>query len=119
MGHALCVAQYTWSSLKWHLPSGVGPLPPPLMAQISIYFLPHFFSFAIESYIYETDFTLSVKNRFFMSSYKDPPSSLQISSKIRYQETKPNGRLRRSTGIAIHCEYQPNQISEPCNQGPI
>jgi len=50
---------------------------------------------------------------------KDPPSSLQISSKIRYQETKPNGRLRRSTGIAIHCEYQPNQISEPCNQGPI
>ena len=33
-----------------------GPTPlPPLMAQI---FLPHFFSFAIESYIYETDFTL-------------------------------------------------------------
>ena len=50
---------------------------------------------------------------------KDPPSSLQIPSKIRYQETKPNGRLRRSTGIAIHCEYQPNQISEPCNQGSI
>jgi len=50
---------------------------------------------------------------------KDPPSSLQISSKIRYQETKPNGRLRRSTGIANHCEYQPNQISEPWNQGPI
>lgn len=48
-----------------------------------------------------------------------PPSSLQISVKIRYQGTKPNGRLRRSTGIAIHCEYQPNQISEPCNQGPI
>ena len=51
--------------------------------------------------------------------YKDPPSSLQISVKIRYQGTKPNGRLRRSTGIAIHCEYQPNQISEPWNQGPI
>ena len=50
---------------------------------------------------------------------KDPPSSLQISVKIRYQGTKPNGRLRRSTGIAIHCEYQPNQISEPSNQGPI
>ena len=50
---------------------------------------------------------------------KDPPSSLQISSKIRYQKTKPNGCLRRSTGIAIHCEYQPNQISEPCNQGPF
>ena len=69
MIHALCVAQYTWSSLKWHLPSGVGPTPPPLMAQIYIYFLPHFFSFAIESYIYETDFTLSVKNRTFTSSY--------------------------------------------------
>ena len=50
---------------------------------------------------------------------KDPPNSLQISVKIRYQGTKPNSRLRRSTGIAIHCEYQPNQISEPCNQGPI
>ena len=35
-----------------------GPTPPPLMAQISRHFLPHFFSFAIESYIYETDFTL-------------------------------------------------------------
>ena len=34
------------------------PTPPPLMAQISRHFLPHFFSFAIESYIYETDFTL-------------------------------------------------------------
>ena len=51
--------------------------------------------------------------------YKDPVSSLQISVKICYQGTKPNGRLRRSTGIPIHCEYQPNQISEPCNQGPI
>ena len=43
-------------NLKWHLPLGVGP--PPIMARISIYFLPHCFSFAIESYIYETDFTL-------------------------------------------------------------
>ena len=34
------------------------PTPLPLMAQISRHFLPHFFSFAIESYIYETDFTL-------------------------------------------------------------
>ena len=55
----------------------------------------------------------------FLRMYKDPPSSLQISVKIRYQGTKPNGRLRRSTGIAIHCEYQPNQISEPWKQGPI
>ena len=28
------------------------------MVIISRHFLPHFFSFAIESYIYETDFTL-------------------------------------------------------------
>ena len=32
--------------------------PPPLMAKFPVIFLPHFFSFAIESYIYETDFTL-------------------------------------------------------------
>ena len=35
-----------------------GPPPPPLMAKFPDIFLPHFFSFAIESYIYETDFTL-------------------------------------------------------------
>ena len=34
------------------------PPPPPLMAKFPDIFLPHFFSFAIESYIYETDFTL-------------------------------------------------------------
>ena len=34
-----------------------GPTPP-LMAKFPDIFLPHFFSFAIESYIYETDFTL-------------------------------------------------------------
>ena len=62
MSHALCVAQYAWSSLKWHLPSGVGP--PPLMAQISIHFLPHLFSFAVESYIYETDFTLGLSQKY-------------------------------------------------------
>ena len=45
-------------NLRWYLPLGVRPPPPPLMAQISRHFLPHFFSFAIESYIYETDFTL-------------------------------------------------------------
>ena len=43
-------------NLRWFLPLGVDP--PPLMAKISRHFLPHFFSFAIESYIYETDFTL-------------------------------------------------------------
>ena len=34
------------------------PTPPPLMAQISRHFFTPLFSFAIESYIYETDFTL-------------------------------------------------------------
>ena len=43
-------------NLRRFLPLGVDP--PPLMAQISRHFLPPFFSFAIESYIYETDFTL-------------------------------------------------------------
>ena len=42
-------------NLRWHLP--LGP-PPPLMAQISRHFFTPLFSFAIESYIYETDFTL-------------------------------------------------------------
>ena len=44
-------------NLRWHLPLGVRP-PPPLMAKFPDIFSPHFFSFAIESYIYETDFTL-------------------------------------------------------------
>ena len=43
-------------NLRWHLPLGVRPPPPPLMAKFPDIFLPHFFSFAIESYIYETDF---------------------------------------------------------------
>ena len=44
--------------------------PPPLNGKISRHFLPHFFSFAIESFIYDTDFTqgLSQKNTF-NSSY--------------------------------------------------
>ena len=45
-------------NLRWHLPLGVRPPPSPLMAKFPDIFLPHFFSFAIESYIYETDFTL-------------------------------------------------------------
>ena len=44
-------------NLRWHLPLGVQPHPP-LMAQISRHFFTPLFSFAIESYIYETDFTL-------------------------------------------------------------
>ena len=43
-------------NLRWHLPLGVRP--PPLMAKFPDIFSPHFFSFATESYIYETDFTL-------------------------------------------------------------
>ena len=42
-------------NLRWHLPLCVDPHP--LMAQISRHFFPTFF-FAIESYIYEMDFTL-------------------------------------------------------------
>ena len=46
-------------NLRWHLPLGVRPPPPPpLMAQISRHFFTPLFSFAIESYLYETDFTL-------------------------------------------------------------
>ena len=47
-------------NLRWHLPLGVRPpCPlPPLMAKFPDIFSPHFFSFATESYIYETDFTL-------------------------------------------------------------
>ena len=37
------------------------------MAQIHRIFLPHFYSFAIESYLYEADF--SVKNVTFKPSY--------------------------------------------------
>ena len=40
--------------------------PPPFMALFPTYFLPHFFSFAIESYIYTH---VSVKNIPFKSSY--------------------------------------------------
>ena len=43
-------------NLRWFLPLGVDP--PPLMAQISRHFFTPLFSFAIESYTYETDFTL-------------------------------------------------------------
>ena len=39
-----------------------GPTPPPLMAKFPVIFLPHFSSFAIESYIYETDFILGLSH---------------------------------------------------------
>ena len=37
------------------------------MALISIHFLPHFFSFAIQSYLYEIDFTLGPIKKTFLS----------------------------------------------------
>ena len=43
--------------------------PPPQMALISIHFLPHFFSFAIESYMKQILHLVSVKNITFKSSY--------------------------------------------------
>merc|ERR1712004_651950 len=59
-------------NLRWHLPLGVRPPPPPppppLMAKFPDIFLPHFFSFAIESYIYETDFTLQTSQELRMLS---------------------------------------------------
>ena len=51
------------------------PPLPPLMEKISRHFYPTFFSFAIESYIYETDFTL--KNITFKSSYCQQFSHVQ------------------------------------------
>ena len=44
-------------NLKWRLPLGVGP-PTPLDGTNFQTFFTLLFSFAIESYIYETDFTL-------------------------------------------------------------
>ena len=50
-------------NLRWSLPLGVEH-PPPLMAQISRHFFTPLFSFAIESYIYETDFTLGLSQKY-------------------------------------------------------
>ena len=46
-------------NLRWRLPLGVRPPPPPPLngTNFQTFFYPTFF-FAIESYIYETDFTL-------------------------------------------------------------
>ena len=45
-------------------------LPPPLNGNNFHPFLPPFFSFAIESYIYETHFTLDISHKYhFKSSY--------------------------------------------------
>ena len=55
-------------NLRWHLPLGLRPPPPPpLNGKISRHFLPQFFSFVIESYKYETDFAL--QKYHFKSSY--------------------------------------------------
>ena len=47
--------QKKYGNFLWHLPLSVRPTPSPpsplLMALISILFSPHFFSFAIESYL--------------------------------------------------------------------
>ena len=40
------------------------PTPPPLMAQISRHFFTPLFSFAIESYLYATDFTLGLSQKY-------------------------------------------------------
>ena len=46
-------------NLRWHLPLGVRPPPPPpFMAQISRHFLPHFFLLQLNPTYIETDFTL-------------------------------------------------------------
>ena len=65
--------QKKYGNFLWHLPLSVRPTPSPpsplLMALISILFSPHFFSFAIESYLYETDFTLGPIKLFVLKSY--------------------------------------------------
>ena len=46
------------SKWKFKMAFAIRRLTPPLMAKFPDIFSPHFFSFATESYIYETDFTL-------------------------------------------------------------
>ena len=57
----MCKLREGFKKSKWKFKMAFaigGPPPPPPNSKISRHFLPHFFSFAIESYIYETDFTL-------------------------------------------------------------
>ena len=72
-GKEICLREVPGKS-KWKFKMAFAirrPPPPPLMAQISRHFFTPLFSFAIESYIYETDFTLgTVKNITFKSSFK-------------------------------------------------
>ena len=49
-------------NLRWHLPLCVDPHP--LNGTNFQTFFPHFFSFAIDSYIDETDYTLGQKYHF-------------------------------------------------------
>ena len=52
-------------NLRWHLPLGVRPPPPPpLWHKFPDIFYSHFFYFAVESYIYETDFTLGLSQKY-------------------------------------------------------
>ena len=61
-------------NLKWHLPLGVAP--PPLMAQISIHFLPHFFLLQLNlTYMKGTLHLVPVKNITFQSC--DSPNNGQ------------------------------------------
>ena len=51
---------------KWKskMPLAIRRRPPPSMVQISRYFYTPLFSFAIESHIYETDFTVGVSQKY-------------------------------------------------------
>ena len=54
-------------NLRWIFPLGVGPPPPPPLALMDIIFrqfVTPLFSFAIESYIYETDFTQCMSQKY-------------------------------------------------------
>ena len=46
-------------------------------------------------------------------SSKDTPTCLEIFLKLRKLKTKPNGRLRRSTGIPIHLVHPHLDMSTP------
>ena len=53
-------------NLKWHLPLGVGAPPPLNGTNFQTFYYP-IFSFAVESYINETDFTLGLSQISLLS----------------------------------------------------